>query len=101
MGFTAVNTFVGFAKKAKVAFNLLDKPECRPLLFFAGMTANRTGQTELCHFAISVRDLIISRFCGHLFFWHFLPPSDCFSCALIRYCLFTMGVYQYGLCVSK
>jgi hypothetical protein len=38
---------------------------------------------------------------GHLFFCHFLPPSDCFGSAVIRYYLSTVRVYQYGLCVSK
>jgi hypothetical protein len=68
VGFPAINTFIGFAEGTKVAFNLLDKPERGPLLFFASMAAYRTFNTELSQVAISVGNFSLPGFYGHLFF---------------------------------
>jgi hypothetical protein len=54
VSFSAINTFKAFTEGTKVAFNLFDKPERSPLLFFTGMAAYRTFNTELRHFAIPV-----------------------------------------------
>jgi hypothetical protein len=73
VGFPAVNTFIGFAERAKIAFNLLDKPECGPLLFFTGILAYRTGKTELCQFAILVCNFRFPGLRGHFSFGHLFP----------------------------
>jgi hypothetical protein len=65
VGFPAINTFIGFAEGTKVAFNLFDKPECGTLLFFTGMSADRTANTELSQFAIRVCNFSFSRFPCH------------------------------------
>jgi hypothetical protein len=72
MGFSAINTFIGFAKRAKVAFNRFDKPECGSFLFFTGMFADRTCNTEFSQFAILVCNFTFSGFpfyfCFRFFF---------------------------------
>jgi hypothetical protein len=91
VGFPAINTFVGFAKGTKVAFNLLDKPERGPLLFFASMAAHRTLNTELSQVAIPAGNFSLHGFYGNFSFGHLFPSSDC---AVIRYYLFKVKVYQ-------
>jgi hypothetical protein len=65
---SAINTFKGFTEGTKVAFNLFDKPERSPLLFFTGMPADRTFNTDLRHFAIPVCNFSRHGFHGHFSF---------------------------------
>jgi hypothetical protein len=62
VGFPAINTFIGFAKRAKVAFNRFNKPECSSFLFFTGMFTDRTCNTEFSQFTILVCNFTFSGF---------------------------------------
>ena len=55
MGLATVDTFIGLAERAQIPFNFLDEPICRSVLFFPGMSADRTVHADLCQAAIHRR----------------------------------------------
>jgi hypothetical protein len=77
VSFPAVNAFMGFTEGTKLAFNLFDKPERCPLLFFAGMSAHGAFNADLRHFAIPVCNFIAYGFHGRFSCSHFF--CVCFS----------------------